>query len=822
MDPEVFRHDAFISYSRHDLDAARQLQQHIQSRRIPTRLRKQLGLKRKTLTRVFLDDADLAAGPNLTQDLKDALRAASHLIVLCSPYAVRSEYVDAEIAYFKSLGRKERILCVIRAGKPSITDDGAQADPLECFPRAIRYRVDDAGEVTNTPVLKKERPIAADLRPRGGAVSDQEGDRVVAGLLGVSPRDLAKADTRQAWFRRGAAVGVASVIAFGTLAIWDLYYREHQDHYRFYVRKWGVWQGVDAIDMNAPRVPGRVHRFVRHGRLNPPERVELINGSGGYPGKPLASLLNNDLDANCTSAKGYVVTFLYANDGSVLRETILSQHGFEIEKLQYTGPSVGQFTQGSFGCSRTSSGVQYVRFARDSRGYDKQRLFLRDGNQPAPNQEGVYGYAFERDDQGRVLSREGLNARGGHEADKDGVWKIIFERDQNGSVTSTTRLGLDGEPVSPASLVNREEFEYDSVGNRISVRSFGSDGQPILSKDGYAGWTSEFDERGNTIKTSYFDLDGQQTLHKDGYAAWTSEFDERGNIAVQSFSGINGDPILNAKGIAESRHQFDDRGYWIGGRFFDTKGRPTLNKHRIASWSSEVDVRGNEVKKSFFGVDGQPILHKDGYAGRTSEFDERGNAIKGSYFGLDGQPILHKDGYAGWTSEFDERGNRIKTSYFGVDGKTVATLYGYAEIHDSYDERGNLLERRYFGLGDAPIVNAWGYAGRRQTYDARGNEIDRTYFSLAGNPVMERYSDPHHAVARREYDRNGQLTYEILFDAEGEPVPLAEGVYARRRSYDRNGAFETEEELDLAKVIALHCGQGAAEWCHAATSEPAK
>ena len=52
---------------------------------------------RRRIGRIFRDEEELAASPHLSADIKDALDRSDWLIVVCSPRAVESEWVNAEI-----------------------------------------------------------------------------------------------------------------------------------------------------------------------------------------------------------------------------------------------------------------------------------------------------------------------------------------------------------------------------------------------------------------------------------------------------------------------------------------------------------------------------------------------------------------------------------------------------------------------------------------------------------------------------------------------------------------------------------------------------
>lgn len=128
---ETFRYDAFLSYSHRDLKWGKWLQNRLESWHIPTEVRKETAFARNNL-KIFRDQTDLA-GVELRDTIQRELNAARCLIVLCSPNSAASPWVAEEIAYFKSLGREDRIIPFIIDGEPE-TDKAV----LECYSEELR------------------------------------------------------------------------------------------------------------------------------------------------------------------------------------------------------------------------------------------------------------------------------------------------------------------------------------------------------------------------------------------------------------------------------------------------------------------------------------------------------------------------------------------------------------------------------------------------------------------------------------------------------------------------------------------------------------
>jgi len=168
------RYRAFISYSRTDASVAGWLHRALERYRIPGNLRRRKGAVTR-LYPIFRDKEDLAARADLHGGIIDALRNSDALIVICSPCAAASHWVNEEVRCFRKLAPNRPVLALIVDGEPFA---GGEA---ECFPPALR-------KGTGAP-----EPIAADLR------KDGDGRRlaklkIIAALIDVPLNELTRRD----------------------------------------------------------------------------------------------------------------------------------------------------------------------------------------------------------------------------------------------------------------------------------------------------------------------------------------------------------------------------------------------------------------------------------------------------------------------------------------------------------------------------------------------------------------------------------------------------------------------------------------------------
>jgi tetratricopeptide (TPR) repeat protein len=189
---ESGRYRAFLSYSHKDAAAARRLHRRLESYRMPRRLvgaETDLGPVPARLGPIFRDREELPAAADLSTSVRKALARSDALIVLCSPAAAASLWVQREIETFRALHPDRPIFAAIVRGEPA-----------DCFPPGLR-----AG-----PGGASVEPLATDLRPGG------DGPRLallklVAGISGVALDALVQRDAQRR-LRRVMAVTATALL----------------------------------------------------------------------------------------------------------------------------------------------------------------------------------------------------------------------------------------------------------------------------------------------------------------------------------------------------------------------------------------------------------------------------------------------------------------------------------------------------------------------------------------------------------------------------------------------------------------------------------
>jgi tetratricopeptide (TPR) repeat protein len=215
------KYRAFISYSHRDSKWASWLHSSLEHYRLPKALigeKTEHGPVPKRLVPIFKDREELPSATDLGGLIRAALTDSAAQIIICSPLAAKSQWVNEEILEFKRLGREDRILCIIVGGEPNATDiPGREAE--ECFPPALRFRLGADG---NLSAVRTE-PIAADARP-GKDGKNNAKLKLIAGLLGVGydslrRREQQRRNARLFAFSCAAAAGMVLTSGLAAYAL---------------------------------------------------------------------------------------------------------------------------------------------------------------------------------------------------------------------------------------------------------------------------------------------------------------------------------------------------------------------------------------------------------------------------------------------------------------------------------------------------------------------------------------------------------------------------------------------------------------------------
>ena len=200
------QYDAFISYSRKNEDFAARLEQALENYRPP----KGLEAPQRRLN-IFRDKHDFKVG-DYHQNLEKSLMASAKLIIICSPEARSSQFVNEEIRQFATLKDCKNIIPILHSGIPNNEAGPDQAESM-AFPAALCELM--------------EMPLAANFlkfdNQKGKVNRDPYSDAwytILAQIYDVSRDEIEQRDRkRRNRMLRTALVGLTGIIGVLSLLL---------------------------------------------------------------------------------------------------------------------------------------------------------------------------------------------------------------------------------------------------------------------------------------------------------------------------------------------------------------------------------------------------------------------------------------------------------------------------------------------------------------------------------------------------------------------------------------------------------------------------
>jgi tetratricopeptide (TPR) repeat protein len=282
------RYKAYISYSHKDEVWAAWLHRALESYRVPRHLTGSETSHGKVPARirpVFRDRDDLSSATDLEGTVKKALADSENMILICSPDAAASPWVNEEIRHFSELGRTKRIFCVLVGGQPA-----ADGSVSACFPTALAE-------------IGLHEPLAADVRKWA------DGKRIaklklISGLLDIRlddlrQRDLQRRRKRQILLGMGIAVALSMAVVTVISQISEQHEREKAEQLATFVVDLGERLKSDVDLETLALISAEASRHLQSldpEKLSPEtgEKVALalrqVGSVSEYQGKPAEAL----------------------------------------------------------------------------------------------------------------------------------------------------------------------------------------------------------------------------------------------------------------------------------------------------------------------------------------------------------------------------------------------------------------------------------------------------------------------------------------------------------------------------------------------------
>lgn len=166
MNIKQYQYQAFMSYAHDDERVAARLHRALETYRVPKALQK---THLEKISPIFRDVTELTAHHSLSEKIKDAVIGSRFLLVLCSPAAKASHWVNEEIKLFREVHGEGSILCALIEGTPRTS-----------FPPAL--------------VAGGREPLAANLSAKNFNLGVSQ---LAASIIGVGLDRLIQRDVRR-------------------------------------------------------------------------------------------------------------------------------------------------------------------------------------------------------------------------------------------------------------------------------------------------------------------------------------------------------------------------------------------------------------------------------------------------------------------------------------------------------------------------------------------------------------------------------------------------------------------------------------------------
>ena len=825
MTQEQKHYYAFISHSSEDEKTAKWLCKQLEGYHIPAVIQKDYHAP-KRLKPIFLFQTDLS-GNKLRDALEGELSDSQFLIVLCSPAAAKSDYVNKEVKHFIDSGRYDKIIPFIIKGTPYASKNGDLEN--ECFPQALVDLKGKKQELRGIDLRQEQK----DRGSKKAAVID-----VIASMLGVRMDVLWDRYKRRVQKIRNFVMALLTLLLLIIIGIYD-YTRTKVDYYADWVDCNGIAQGV--IPLTKEQYKHRCYSFkFEYSRIPLGEKgfyswrlnkVSIVNSRGVISNYTLNNHAFFYPIQEYKYSNGYVTEIINRDKYSrvVMRYTIKDDNDHKVaclvdmeakEKYQGSAFLSGSTTAFLSDVGPTMSKIKRFHYTRNEKGYiTKVTYHANDADELDESAIGdnnnIYGKLFELDELGRVSRVTYINHEGNPMTDKYGVGFIRYNNAPFGKNDTTEYLGSDGELAYNEHKFARQVSKQDKYGNPIEQWYDGADGNPCYNYENIYRQVIMFDSKGCLTEMKYYDSDGNLAYSKDNYAILKIKYDSKGRCIEYSNYDTNEKPCYTKECYSIGRVQYDSKDRMIEQSYYDIDNKPCIEqsagthktciKYDESNYVQEVSFRDEEgnltispmnhfAKVSYeynayhqlivvknYDENGLPCYDDTFVHEYRNSYDHRGNLIKIECLNTEGKPCVCKAGYASITYVYDNYGNKTKESYFGINGEPIY-INQYVSYESDYYANGLIKEQRCYDENNNLCIGDMWFAICRFEYDINGHQTRVSYFNTDTLPCY--YKNGLYHSFTSDYDGQGNIVKQVYYDMNNQIALTKDGYAIGRYKYD--------------------------------------
>lgn len=785
------RYRGFISYSQKDANLTKRLHRALEKYSLPKGLVTTTDRDRR-LGRFFRDNDELAGAASLGAALEGAIEESENFILVASPDAARSNWVNEEIKYFKKHSGG-RIFAVIARGIPNTGDM-----ETECFPQALRFEVDKEGNPSDN---LSEEPLAPDLTKENFS---KVLVRLIAGIIEKPFDDLWQRDRRRRRRRRLVGTGIA-VLLFGVLLwYWDAHFASHVEYYSSLTKRWDIFQGIGPLcrkDIRRRNVSLKFYYEGHPGRGGTFQKLEAVNGNGQLnPNQSyIASYLHgwNETLGNRRDCQWIIE---YDDDGHKIREIARNRFGEVIYAANVTRSDSSTHTWyadyqiGAVGLPVPSGATQNI-FTFDDRGFVTKVTYFDADVKPKAHPHGYFSESADYNEQGLRTKRAFFNNKGGATRTKWGYASEKVEYDDNGNIVRVLYYDKQDSLTYHRDGYAIVENKYDVFGNLKEIRYLDINGNPTVWKKGYAIERYEYNDKGNLVAQEFIDQDGNLTLNKQGYARFEAEYDNNGNAIKVTYFGKDSLMTFNKDGHQIVRNDFDENTNIQKRAYFDSAGNLTLTKDAYAIQIIKYNSSGLAIELTHFGKWDEPVKRSEGYHKEERDYDDRNRIALITYYDeRNNFARTVQDSICRKIFEYHPSNRVSSITFYDEHNAPTNNKQGYSKIKLKYDIFGNIEEETYWNVAGTETQHRDGYHKLFIDYDSLGNwQTSWKFFDTAGRPVLNNLG---YWKAEIKNDKIGNPKSSRFFDTHNRRILITDGYSAVDKNFDDRGNIIDEKYLD--------------------------
>ena len=625
---------AFISYSSKDAAFVKKLHAKLETYRMPRDLVGRPGLDDpipKKLFPVFRDRDELPLASDLGSTIQDALKASRYLIVVCSPNSARSQWVNEEIRYYKSIGRTSRILALIIEGEPNATRMKDPPAP-ECFPEALRFHVDADGTITDQPT----EPIAGDLRP-GKDGWDLAFLKCIAGITGCGLNALTAREKKRARRKKLISAAVMLSLSAGAIAWWD-FTRLKTRYYANTVDYFDIPAGYCLLSKD--QAARREVSYQIESSRRKVRKITRIHSSG----TPSDS---RDFDSASRELQ-------YREDGSIEEIVFRDKHAritarrifselkentriIEFKSEHNDSPlalSAADLSMASGASNLVRSEVTSQRATYNSDGTIATLFYLSSWREPRADPDGMFGKRYFYQGSPFPAKIVNLDADGKPLKNRQNFAVSTFQHNARGETTAVAVFDENEKPVVHPDGWHSYSYEYDANDHLVTKKFFDEANRPADTSLGFHCIQMTRSKEGDCVGKNYFDKEMRPASSTNGYHAVRETYDGRGNTLATSYYGKDMKPVNDEYSTHRIESTWGPDNSCTSIAHFDISGKPCFGgTNKVHRERYTALPNGLPQSISYFDTNDKPMIAPGaGHHKVTFSVDAMGRFNAWSYF----------------------------------------------------------------------------------------------------------------------------------------------------------------------------------------------